>query len=139
MAFGILPMFAFANAGVSLAGHALADAAADPVPLGIALGLFVGKQIGIFGVLRGSPSRLGLARLPAGVSWRQLYGVGAALRHRLHHEPVHRHAGLRERGGPEYANLTRLGILAGSLLSALGGSLVLYWVLPHRRAMAEAR
>ncbi|MBU1289013.1 MAG: Na+/H+ antiporter NhaA [Alphaproteobacteria bacterium] len=73
VAFLILPVFAFANAGVDLRGVSL-EALAGPVPLGIALGLFVGKQLGVFGLTYGAV-RLGLARLPSGVSWLQIYGV----------------------------------------------------------------
>ncbi len=74
VAFGILPIFAFANSGISLAGADI-DFILHPVSLGIAAGLFIGKQIGIFS-LCWLGVKLGLARLPEGVSWSQLYGVG---------------------------------------------------------------
>ena len=73
IAFGVLPAFAFANAGVSLAGLSIGSFF-EPLPLGILLGLFLGKQVGIFGsVWLGV--RLGLCRLPSGVTWLQIYGV----------------------------------------------------------------
>jgi Na+:H+ antiporter, NhaA family len=72
-AFLGLPIFGFANAGVSLAGVTPAMLL-DPVTLGIALGLFVGKQIGVFGFVW-SAVRLGLAHLPAHATWLQVYGV----------------------------------------------------------------
>ncbi|MEA3012071.1 MAG: Na+:H+ antiporter, NhaA family [Sphingomonadales bacterium] len=73
VAFLVVPLFGFANAGVSLAG---ADAAAllAPLPLGIAAGLFLGKQIGIFGAVR-LAVRFGLAPPPQGATWRQVHGV----------------------------------------------------------------
>jgi NhaA family Na+:H+ antiporter len=73
VAFGILPVFAFANSGISLAGAGL-DFILHPVSLGIAAGLFLGKQIGIFTVCW-LGVKLGLAQLPQGVDWLRLYGV----------------------------------------------------------------
>ncbi|MHC4917258.1 MAG: Na+/H+ antiporter NhaA, partial [Planctomycetota bacterium] len=73
VAYGILPLFAFANAGVSFAGLGL-HSLVEPVTLGISLGLFLGKQLGVFGLIW-LTIRTGLAPMPEGVSWRQLYGV----------------------------------------------------------------
>jgi NhaA family Na+:H+ antiporter len=73
VAYGILPLFAFANAGVSFAGIGM-HSFRDPVMLGIALGLFLGKQIGIFGVLW-LAIRSGLTPMPRETTWLQLYGV----------------------------------------------------------------
>ena len=73
VAFLILPLFAFVNAGVAFTGISLGQMA-GAVPLGILLGLFLGKQLGVFG-LSWMAIRLGIARLPEGSSWRQLYGV----------------------------------------------------------------
>lgn len=73
VAFGIMPIFAFANAGVSLQGFS-AQTLLQPLPLGIALGLFLGKQLGIFGAAWLS-IRLGFARLPRGANWTHVYGV----------------------------------------------------------------
>jgi NhaA family Na+:H+ antiporter len=73
VAFLIVPIFGFANAGVSFAGFTPA-ALLDPVPVGIAAGLFVGKQIGVFG-LSWAAIKMGFAKLPDGATWRQFYGV----------------------------------------------------------------
>jgi NhaA family Na+:H+ antiporter len=73
VAFGIMPIFAFANAGVSLQGFSL-QTLLEPLPLGIALGLFFGKQLGIFGAVWLS-IKLGLAKLPRGANWGHIYGV----------------------------------------------------------------
>src|SRR3954471_845919 len=89
--YGVVPIFGFANAGVSFTGLE-ASALAGPVPLGIALGLIVGKQIGVFGTAWATV-RLGYADKPDGATMPLLHGV-ALLRHRIHHEPVHRRAGL---------------------------------------------
>ena len=74
VAYGILPVFAFANAGISFEGLSPA-AFAEPVALGIALGLVIGKQLGIFGAAW-LTVRLGFARMPQGASWATLYGAG---------------------------------------------------------------
>ncbi|MCB8829911.1 Na+/H+ antiporter NhaA, partial [Escherichia coli] len=73
VAFAIVPLFGFANAGVPLAGVGVATLA-EPLVLGVALGLFVGKQAGIFAAIW-LADRTGIARRPDGVSWRQLYGL----------------------------------------------------------------
>jgi NhaA family Na+:H+ antiporter len=71
--YGILPIFAFANTGISFAGLTL-NSLFEPVPMGIAVGLFVGNQIGVMGFCWVA-IKLGLARLPSGASWIHLYGV----------------------------------------------------------------
>jgi NhaA family Na+:H+ antiporter len=73
VAFAILPIFAFVNAGISFRGVTLSDLV-HPVPLGIAAGLFAGKQLGIF-VFCWLAIKSGMARLPAGTNWGSLYGV----------------------------------------------------------------
>ncbi len=73
VAFGVLPLFAFVNAGIDLGGVSLGDLL-HPVPLGIAAGLFVGKQLGIF-LLCFLAIRTGLARMPDGANWGSLYGA----------------------------------------------------------------
>lgn len=116
VAFAIMPIFAFANAGVSLEGMGLATLL-GPIPLGIAAGLFFGKQIGIFGTVW-LAVRSGLTRPPAGASWTQLYGVallaGIGFTMSLF-------IGTLAYDDPAYATATRLGVLGGSLLSGLAG------------------
>lgn len=73
VAFAVVPIFGFANAGVSLAGIS-PNNLIDPVPLGVTLGLLLGKQIGVFG-LAPLAIRAGLAKLPEKCEWSQLYGV----------------------------------------------------------------
>jgi NhaA family Na+:H+ antiporter len=118
VAFGVLPIFAFANAGVPLAGLSLRDMS-HPVPLGIVLGLFFGKQIGIF-LFSWLAVRSRLAALGEGVSWRQLYGV--SLLCGIGFTMSFFIASLAfEQGGEAYFGLERLGILSGSLLAGVGG------------------
>lgn len=129
VAFGVLPLFAFVNAGVSFAGVGVSDLL-HPVPLGIAAGLFIGKQLGVFAFCA-IAIKLGLARLPDGSGWAGLYGasilagVGFTMSLFI--------------GGLAYENVEldmdvifdeRLGIILGSLLSGVVGFLVLYKVLP---------
>ncbi|MDJ0880092.1 MAG: Na+/H+ antiporter NhaA [Gammaproteobacteria bacterium] len=120
--FGILPIFAFANAGVTFEGLTF-NALLQPVPLGIALGLFLGNQVGIFGLCF-LAIKSGLAKLPDKASWAQLYGVallcGIGFTMSLFVGSL-----AFEQGGPDYAVNDRIGILAGSLLSGLAGYLVL--------------
>lgn len=120
VAFGVMPIFAFANAGVSLTGLQLSDLLSG-IPLGIAAGLFIGKQIGIMGfVLIGV--KLGLARLPQGVTWSHIYGAsllaGIGFTMSLF-------IGTLAFSDPEHASAVRIGVLTGSLLSALLGFAVL--------------
>jgi len=129
VAFGVLPLFAFVNAGISLSGVGLADLFHE-VPLGIATGLFVGKQVGIF-LLCFIAIKVGLARLPDGSGWGGLYGVsilcGVGFTMSLfvgslafEHEVVSSDVVFDE----------RLGIILGSLLSGIAGYLVLNFTLP---------
>ena len=123
VAFGIVPLFGFANAGVSLGGIGLKDLLA-PLPIGIAAGLFVGKQVGIFGSIR-LAAALGLAAPPEGASWVQIYGVallcGIGFTMSLF-------IGGLAFDGPMLGDEVRIGVLGGSLLSAVCGYAVLWWV-----------
>ena len=128
VAFAIMPAFAFANAGVSLAGLSW-DTLAAPVSLGIALGLFLGKQIGVMvAVLLARVT--GLAALPEGASWGQVYGVailtGIGFTMSLF-------IGSLAFATPDHIVETRLGVIGGSILSALAGLLVLSLVGRQRR------
>jgi NhaA family Na+:H+ antiporter len=118
----ILPVFAFANAGVSLAGITISTFLA-PVPLGIALGLFFGKQIGVFSFAF-TAVKLGLAAKPANSSWATLYGVslltGIGFTMSLFI------GSLAFEDAQKLAEV-RLGVLTGSILSTLAGVAVLIW------------
>ena len=120
VSFLIVPVFGFANAGVTLIGLPT-SALADPVTLGVALGLFLGKQVGIFLGVRLAVAA-GLARKPGGASWGQIYGVallcGIGFTMSLFIGGLAFADGLHE-------TETKLGVLAGSLLSGLAGALVL--------------
>lgn len=117
--FGILAVFAFANAGVSLQVLSPAMLLA-PVPLGIALGLFLGKQIGVFS---GSwlAVRFGWAKLPDGVNWRQIHGLAALCGIGFTMSLFIGSPAFEGAGGPDYAVDDRIGILTGSFLSAIAG------------------
>ena len=121
VAFLIIPIFGFANAGVSFAGVG-PSALLAPVPLGVTLGLFLGKQIGVFG-FGWAAIRLGLADLPARASWLQFYGIallcGIGFTMSLF---------IGMLAYPESEALqdqTKIGVLAGSLLSGVRGWLLL--------------
>ncbi|MCX7889079.1 MAG: Na+/H+ antiporter NhaA [Rhodobacteraceae bacterium] len=118
--FLILPVFAFANAGVVLAGMRPADLIA-PLPLGIALGLFLGKQIGVLGTTW-AMVRLGLARLPHGASWTQVYGVACIAGIGFTMSLFIGSLGFED---PAMMNGVRIGVLSGSAAAALLGYLVL--------------
>ena len=118
VAFLIVPVFGFANAGVALGGDASAFAA---LPLGIAMGLLIGKQVGVFGSVW-LAVKFGIAQRPAKASWTQIYGVsllcGIGFTMSLFI------GGLAFPAQPE-ADAVKIGVLMGSLLSALGGVIVL--------------
>lgn len=119
--FVIVPIFGFANAGVDLSGISM-SAILAPLPLGIAAGLFVGKQIGVFGGVA-LAVKTGLAEKPAGASWLQIYGVsllcGIGFTMSLFI------SSLAFPLDPAFVEDAKVGILLGSLLSALLGAVVL--------------
>ncbi len=121
--FGILPLFAFANAGVPIVGLSF-SMLLEPVPLGIALGLFAGKQIGVFA---GAwiAVKTGFAQLPKAVGWIQVYGLSALCGIGFTMSLFIGTLAFEGGGGPDYAVDDRIGILAGSFLSALLGVLIL--------------
>jgi len=133
VAFLVLPLFAFMNTGVSLDGLSWASLLA-PVPLGIAAGLFFGNQFGVFGI-SWIAVKLGIGKLPAGTSWPQLYGVallcGIGFTMSLFVSSL-----AFEQGGSAIAVDDRLGILVGSILSAVAGYLVLRLVTTQRQREA---
>ncbi len=120
-AYFIIPVFGFANAGVSFEGLS-PGILLQPVPLGIALGLFVGKQIGVylFSVLA---IRLGLADVPAGATRLQCYGV--ALLCGIGFTMSLFIGNLAFPDHPDLIDATKIGVLSGSVLSALAGYLLL--------------
>jgi Na+:H+ antiporter, NhaA family len=120
VAFGILPLFGFANAGLSFADLSLSSVV-EPVPLGIAAGLFFGKQIGVFAVAA-LMIRSGWAYLPPGASWLTLYGTsiltGIGFTMSLF-------IGTLAFGETGYEATMRFGVLVGSTLSGVIGAIVL--------------
>ena len=125
VAYLILPMFAFANAGMSLAGITLA-AILQPVPLGIALGLIVGKAVGVFGA-SWLLITAGVARLPAQASWGQLFAVcvlcGIGFTMSLFIGSL-----AFEGADAVYGVQVKIGVLGGSLISALLGVTLMLWL-----------
>ena len=116
VAFLILPLFAFANAGVPLAGFT-PSALLAPLPLGIGLGLVVGKQLGVFG-FTAAAIRLGLARRPADLAWMQLYGLACLTGIGF---TMSLFIGSLAFTDTARIEAVKLGVIAGSLLSGLAG------------------
>lgn len=131
VAFGIVPLFAFANAGMPLSGISLSGFL-EPLPLGILLGLFLGKQLGIF-AFSWLLIRLGVAAKPQGVTWMAFYGacmvagIGFTMSLFI--------GALAFPSSNPSMIATRLGVLTGSLFSGLSGYIVLAIAL-NRRARA---
>jgi NhaA family Na+:H+ antiporter len=121
VAFAVVPVFGFANAGVSLSGISLGNLV-DPVPLGVALGLFFGKQIGVF-LAATLAIRSGLANLPEGSNWMQMYGV--ALLCGIGFTMSLFIGNLAFPGAPHLIDEVKVGVLMGSILSAIVGVLLL--------------
>ena len=135
VAFAVLPVFAFANAGVTLGGGTAPFAT---LPLAVALGLFVGKQAGVFGGVW-IAVRLGFASRPAGASWAQVYGV--ALLCGIGFTMSLFIGGLAFPDQP-HADAVKVGVLAGSLVSAVAGLAVLRLArraMPPRSIYVSAR
>lgn len=121
VAFVIVPIFGFANAGVSLAGIGF-EQLLDPVPLGVAAGLFAGKQIGVL-LFAAAAIGLRIAQLPAGSNWLQLYGV--ALLCGIGFTMSLFIGNLAFPGAPHLIDEVKIGVLAGSLVAGMVGALVL--------------
>ena len=121
VAFVIVPLFGFANAGVSLAGLTV-EKALEGVPLGIAAGLFLGKQLGIFGAIW-LAWRLRLADLPAGATLRQVWGVALLAGIGFTMSLFIGELAFRDSAG--LMDQVKIGVLAGSILSAVAGAVVL--------------
>lgn len=123
VAFMIMPVFAFANAGVSLEGLSFKNLL-DPIPMGIAAGLFIGKQAGIFATIW-LAVKAGIAPLPNNANWRHIYGVallcGIGFTMSLFIGSLAYH-------DPFLNNEVRLGVLTGSTLSAVMGYIILRYL-----------
>ncbi len=117
VAFGIMPIFAFANAGVSLEGLSFSSLL-DKVPLGIVLGLFVGKQLGVFAFSYVS-IKLKIAQMPSNTSWYNFYGVGVLTG--IGFTMSLFVGNLAFADNLQYMDGVKIGVLTGSLLSTLFG------------------
>lgn len=136
VAFGVLPVFAFFNAGVSVAGLSVGDAL-HPVPMGIVAGLFLGKQVGVLG-LCWIATRLRIAALPEGIGWWPVYGTallcGIGFTMSLFIASL-----AFEHGDTAFLGLERLGILMGSLVAGACGFIVLRLTLSIREQATADR
>ncbi|MEO9636158.1 MAG: Na+/H+ antiporter NhaA [Parasphingorhabdus sp.] len=127
-AFLVLPIFAFANAGVSLAGLEISDLMA-PLALGVAAGLVIGKQIGVFGFMF-LATKLGLVKRPTGVSWLQLYGLACLTGIGF---TMSLFIGNLAFVDPAQIETVKLGVISGSLVSGLlGYCLLRFFSSAHR-------
>ncbi len=129
VSYVILPIFAFVNAGVSIQNMTL-EQVLGPVPIGIALGLIVGKQIGVFGVCW-LGIKLGIAKLPDKVDWLMLYGVSVLCGIGFTMSLFIGSLAFEEANSP-YLYQDRIGILLGSFISAILGYFVLRFALNKR-------
>ena len=117
VAFGIMPLFAFANAGVSLEGLSFASLL-NKVPLGILLGLFVGKQLGVF-IFSYVSIKAKIAQMPSDTSWYNFYGVGVLTGIGFTMSLFVGNLAFAE--NMQYMDGVKIGVLTGSLLSTLFG------------------
>ena len=127
VAFGILPLFGFANTGLSFANLSVSSIV-EPVPLGVALGLFLGKQIGVFGAAA-LVIRAGWSRPPSDASWLALYGTSVLTGIGF---TMSLFIGTLAFGQSDLEAVMRLGVLVGSVLSGILGAAAL--TLGGRRA-----
>ena len=121
VAFGIMPLFAFANAGVSLNGLTFASLLA-PVPLGILLGLFIGKQFGVF-IFSYVSIKAGFAQMPNNANWVNFYGVGVLTGIGFTMSLFVGNLAFVE--NTQYMDGVKIGVLSGSLLSTIFGYFLL--------------
>ena len=121
VAFGIMPLFAFANAGVSLNGLTFASLLA-PVPLGILLGLFIGKQFGVF-IFSYVSIKAGFAQMPNNANWVAFYGVGVLTGIGFTMSLFVGNLAFAE--NTQYIDGVKIGVLSGSLLSTIFGYFLL--------------
>ncbi|MEC7934035.1 MAG: Na+/H+ antiporter NhaA, partial [Pseudomonadota bacterium] len=128
-AYAIIPLFGFVNAGLALNAEMFGLLFA-PLSLGVALGLFVGKQLGIFGAIWAAV-RLDIAERPSGASWTQIYGM--ALLCGIGFTMSLFIGALAFPGQALLVEEAKGGILMGSVLSALAGFAVLRWAAPARK------
>jgi NhaA family Na+:H+ antiporter len=131
VAFFIVPLFAFANAGVSLEGFSF-DSLLEPIPLGIAGGLFVGKQLGIM-LFCGVAIWLGFAKLPKGASWWGFYGTSVLCGIGFTMSLFIASLAFEQAGSDLLVQGDRIGILLGSALSVVVGFVVLKLFNPVSR------
>jgi NhaA family Na+:H+ antiporter len=131
VAFAILPIFAFCNAGVDLSGMNFTAIFSNPVSLGIILGLFIGKQLGVFGTLF-ILIKLGLAKMPQNSNWMQVYGVSALTG--IGFTMSIFIGNLAFTGQDQILNDARIGILFASLLAALLGYVILHLSSPKDKS-----
>ena len=121
VAYFIMPLFAFANAGVSLTGLTFSSLL-TPVPLGILLGLFIGKQVGVF-IFSYTSIKLGIAQMPTNSNWLNFYGVAILTGIGFTMSLFIGNLAFIE--NTQYIDGVKIGVLAGSLLSTLIGYILL--------------
>ncbi|MGT2514080.1 Na+/H+ antiporter NhaA [Sphingomonas panni] len=130
VAFGVVPVFGFVNAGVAVTGVPLSILWA-PLPLAVAVGLFVGKQVGVLGAIW-LAVRTGLSCRPGDANWMQLWGVAALAG--IGFTMSLFIGGLAFAGDAAAIDQVKIGVLAGSLLSALLGAALLRFAPKRKRA-----
>ncbi|MDP0588689.1 MAG: Na+/H+ antiporter NhaA [Candidatus Endonucleobacter bathymodioli] len=122
--FFILPLFAFANAGIELSFTQL-KTLSDPIPLGILTGLFIGKQVGVFSFCWVAV-KTGIAKLPTGASWLHIYGLATLCGIGFTMSLFIGSLAFSD-ASPGYIISDRIGILSGSIISAVTGYMILRW------------
>ena len=129
VAFGIMPLFALANAGVSLDGMSM-NSLLSPVPLGILCGLFFGKQIGVF-LFSYLSVKFKFAEMPTNSNWLKLYGVGILTGIGFTMSLFVGNLAFIENN--QYMDGVKIGVLSGSMLSAIIGYLLLLLVTANKK------